>query len=696
MSIEKVTTEEVRTLLKFIHKGYKVPKIIHDVLFDTAVREIENKDKVVIIKRDPDVGKNRIQAVFVKIIEGETREMDIHPASVGGFGADFDGDTMAIFVPISNDAQMEAKRKMVSVTNNSSINAPNFNLTNEMITGLYTITMEKPSRKIPVKIRNVQEAKKLDVYAPIECTLRGKKITTTAGKYIFNTCLPDWYPFFDGLATKKEIGKILSSIIDKSKSDYANSVDNLMKVGFYYATIIPQTFSLDMLKISPELVELKKKFAVEKDISKQMELLNKMDAALLEVLKKDAPDLYIMVHSGAAKGIGQLRQMMVAKGLISDAVGNILPPIAKAMNDGYSPEEYFEAGAGARKAMIDRSMNTAHGGYAYRKMIYVLGNVEADLNMGNCNTRRTLDIKLTNELFGRLRGRYTQDSKGNLKPVSKEDIGKIIHLRSPVFCKSRGICRTCFGELIHQMASENIGIIAAQEVASLSEKIMKCSCGLVHVGDKLVPFEDLFDSIKVDREVINDYGTRVERKKSDVIINGKNGSVRTYTIERHKPKDDIIIITTRSGNFIACQGNHPLFIKETALHHLRENEDCRLVGNNEYIAYDSARIEERARKFSPTDENVEVIRADAVRENDAIWIDNTICTDNTQERKIHTSPYICALYCTRGTWVSKFDVRWEGFFIECSGELRNNVIENNVEKRKYKLHENGGNVQNEE
>ena len=105
--MEKTTVEEIRLILKMISKGYKVPKIIHDIIFDVARREIEDTRKVIIYKRDPNVHSARAQGAYVKIIEGDT--LDIHPTSVGSFGADYDGDTMAIYAPISEEAQQEVK-----------------------------------------------------------------------------------------------------------------------------------------------------------------------------------------------------------------------------------------------------------------------------------------------------------------------------------------------------------------------------------------------------------------------------------------------------------------------------------------------------------------------------------------------------------------------------------------------------------
>ncbi len=248
--------DDIRKILKFIARGYKMPAIIQDTVFNAAVREIENKDRVVMIKRDPNVERGRIQGAYVKIIEGET--IEIHPATVGGFGADFDGDTMAVYVPLSKEAQAEVRSKMISATSNMSLNSPNFGLGKEMLTGIFTMTYLENSGNIK-KIQNIDEAIKLHVGQKVEITINGKTIQTTAGRVVFNTGLPKYVPFINEPMNSKKLTKLLSKIIVKDKIDYANTVDKLMKMGFKYATIYPQTISLDMLEIPKELEDLKRK-----------------------------------------------------------------------------------------------------------------------------------------------------------------------------------------------------------------------------------------------------------------------------------------------------------------------------------------------------------------------------------------------------------------------------------------------------
>jgi hypothetical protein len=467
--MERATVEEIRKILEMISKGYTLPDIITKTVLEVAKREIEDKHKVVIYKRDPDTHSRRIQGAYVKIVEGNT--IQIHPAVCSSFGADFDGDQMAVYAPLSEESQEEVKKKMISPYATSSINTPQFDLTKEALTGIFTLTYTESHGTVK-KIKSIKEAHELDIGQPVEIVINGEKIKTTAGRVVFNNALPKGFPFINSEVNKKMLNDLMRKSLEKSPGVFAETLDRMMDLGFFYATIYPKTVSLDLYKISPKLIALKAKLSVTKEVNEQMKIIDEMDKELMDQLKSTHSDIYDMVASGGARGKDQIRQIMVCKGLISDPMGNILPPIVSSFNDGYKPKEYFDASAGARRGVIDRALNTASGGYSYRKMIYVASNAEADINLGNCGTRRTLDIKLTKDLFSRMQGRYVIIDE-NIKPINNKLIGGLINLRSPIFCKTRKICRTCYGDLVKQLNTPNVGLVAAQEVGSLAEKVMK-------------------------------------------------------------------------------------------------------------------------------------------------------------------------------------------------------------------------------
>ena len=633
--MEKSTVEEIRMLLKMISKGYDVPKVLKDVVFETAQREIEEKKRVVLLKRDPNIHSRRIQGVYVKVTQGHS--IEIHPTSVSGFGADFDGDVMAIFAPVSIESQRQIKEKMITAYNTGSINSSNFELAKEMLTGLFTLTSEEKSGT-PKKISTVEEAEKLHIGDPV--IFKGKK--TTAGKVLFNNILPKQYPFVEESEIgKKQLNKILSEIMGKlGEGEYATTLDKMMKLSFKIGTLYPRTFSLDMMKLNPKLEELKIQMSQEKDLSKQMDIQTEMETELVKHLKKTSPDIYQTYKSGGSKGINQLRQIMVSKGLIADADNNPLPPVAKPIHGGFDPETYFEASAGSRKGSIDRQLGTAHGGYSYRKSIYAVGNLEADINNGNCLTTKTLNLKLSQDIFKRMNGRFVVDNK-KIKPIDKSMVGSVINLRSPTFCKSKTVCRTCYGDLIKQLSTRNVGIIAAQEVLSLSEKIMKSAVGLVYKNNKFYTMEDLWESMEEEAIVKNELETKVFRDK----IQGKDGLVKTTVMQKHPPMNKMLFISLKSGHTIVCQADHPLWIKKNPLHHKYKNRTCRLIGDKTYASWGSG----RSVPFEINDEKLIEIEAKDLKPYDCIWIDNTPVIESKNYIVPEINGYFTGVYCGDGS-----------------------------------------------
>ena len=545
-------------------------------------------------------------------------------------------DTMAVFAPLSDEAQQEIKNKMITVNNNTKIGETNFFLEKDMVLGIFILTAEK--KKTPSKkISSVEELYKLHVGQMVEMTYKGQRVKTTAGRIIFNELLPKSHHIVDENINKKKLTGLLSLILQKNESDYAITVDKVKDAGFKYATLYPKSLDLELLKIPPNLVKLRDELGAAKTVFEQSDILNEIDKKFAEHLEKERNDLYYIVESGSSKGILQPRQIIVCKGLISDNEGNIMPPITTPLNDGFSPDEYFESSAGSRKGTADRAINTGNGGYAYRKMVFVAGNVQADKSIADCYTKRTLDIKLTSDLFKRMTGRFVQDKSGKVTELTGEMIGSVVNLRSSIYCKTKKICRTCYGKLLRQVNSENVGLIAVQEVASLSEKIMKSSVGLVLYNDKLYTMGDLWDRITSGSIIGEDLETKVFESE----IQGKDGLVKTFMMQKHPPKDKMLFISTKSGHTMICQRNHPMWIKKNPIHPKYDNRTCRLSGDEEYKSWGSG----RSKLFDITDNELMEKEAKDVKKYDFIWIDNAFPTYNENNVEPEINGYIVGVFC---------------------------------------------------
>lgn len=626
----ELSIDSIKQVFKAIKSGDNIPKTLYDMIFEAT--EVAMMNRVVIAKRDPVLHAESVRGFKPILIEGNT--VQICTLQVGGFNADFDGDTMAIFHPITNEAQEEVKNRMMRSEGGENDDSVNFELSKEMAVGLYSITknVSRTTPAIYVTDKDLENA--TDPYIPVVY----RKHTTTMGKALFNSAFPSNFPFYEGVVTKKYANNLASILLKKYGQKQAiESFSKLKSIGFKFSTIMAPSITLDEIQLPDEILELKKKLQTA-SIEEAAVILEEANKLLVKHL--EGTGLYDLVESGAGKGWKQPMQILVAKGLIADPSGKVLEPIKGSFADGLSNKEYFTAAAGARKGIIDRVLNTAETGYMARKLAYVLNSVEIDRQLKDCKTKRTLDLRLTKDLASRLKGRYVlENNKPQLFDVKDYKIGNQIHLRTPVFCESPKLCHTCYGKLLDRHRSPYAGVMAAQIVGEAgTQTIMKCADGLVHYNNTLIPFVDLF-------KLANNYNEcdGIETAILEQSIKGKDGYTNTKTIQRHMPHSDLLFISTSGGNTLICQENHPLWIKRDNIHNVYENKYCNLIGDEIYTEYKGGR------KIFNTENNkvIEKIASD-IQKYDAIWIDNTDSINNEQTVKPNLRPYIAGIYMAEG------------------------------------------------
>lgn len=458
-----LSVESIERVVKAIKSGDIISQKLRDLFFTAT--EASMVGKVVIAKRDPVLHAESVRSFYPVLINGIS--IQICTLQTGGFNADFDGDQMALFLPLTNEAQQEAKKMMRSHTGNTPSLA--FGLSKEMFVGLYLITKDIQSKESPIGITEEILNNAVNPYIPVIY----KNKQTTMGKAIFNNCLPNNYPFIDKKMTSKDLGKLISDINLKYGEEEAKNVTSKLKdVGFKFATIIAPTISLSDTDLSLKVLKLKENIE-NVPIEKQIEILDDMQIEMKNHLKNSP--LSDLVESGATKGWTQPTQMFTSKGIIADPEGNVLPAIKSSLAEGLKPKEYFTATMGARKGIIDRVLSTADTGYTSRQLVFLLNSVECDLYLNDCGTKKYLTLKLTNDLIPRLTGRYV--IKGNnIVQFNKNDFkeGDIIHLRTPIFCKSPKICHTCYGDLLKLHKTPYVGVLAGQQIGERgTQMIMK-------------------------------------------------------------------------------------------------------------------------------------------------------------------------------------------------------------------------------
>lgn len=459
----ELSVDTLNRYIKSVRSGDKLPKELYNLFFDAC--QIVMKDRVVLLKRDPALHAESYRALKPILTHGDT--IQLCTLQVGGFNADFDGDQMAIFHPLSQEAQAEAKTRMmrgIGAKNDSSVS---FELSKEMIVGLYIMTKEKNNGNSPIAVTPEMLEKAIDPYVRVKY----RNHVTTMGRAIYNSAFPPDWPFVDSMVRKGDVNGSIAKVIQKYGDDIAVKVfSKLEKIGFKFATIMGPSLTLDILQMPESLSRIKEKIPGSSP-EEAVKLIDAGNKIMKESLK--GTTFYDLVDSGSAKGWDQPSQIFVAKGVISDPKGNILPPIEGSFSDGLKPTEYFSAASGARKGMADRALNTADTGYFTRQLVYVLGPVEASHTLNDCKTKRTITIRLTNDIIKRLKLRkFVYGGNIHTFDPSKFKPGDVVSLRSPIFCESEKICHTCYGDLLRVHKSPYIGILSGSMIGERGTQLI--------------------------------------------------------------------------------------------------------------------------------------------------------------------------------------------------------------------------------
>ncbi len=413
--------------------------VVWDVL-EEVIRE-----HPVLLNRAPTLHRLGIQAFEPQLVEGKA--IQIHPLVCTAFNADFDGDQMAVHLPLSAEAQAEARILMLSTNNilKPADGRPVTMPTQDMILGLYHLTTVRPNQdgagqaySSPAEAIMARDAKALGLQAPVKIRLQGVTsvdngnaagvqswvapegwqpgeqllVETTLGRTLFNDTLPADYRFVNYEVTKKELGQIVNDLAERyPKVAVAHALDNLKAAGFHWATRSGITIAIDDVVTPPKKAEILERY--EKDAEKiekqyrrgvitvderRQELVEVWTKATSEVSKEMEANfpktnpVYIMVNSGARGNMMQMRQIAAMRGLVANPKGEIIPrPIKANFREGLSVLEYFISTHGARKGLADTALRTADSGYLTRRLVDVSQDVI--IREDDCGTER--GVKLT-------------------------------------------------------------------------------------------------------------------------------------------------------------------------------------------------------------------------------------------------------------------------------------------------------------
>ncbi|MBQ2350025.1 MAG: DNA-directed RNA polymerase subunit beta' [Cytophagales bacterium] len=518
----------------------------------------------VMLNRAPTLHKMSIQSFQPKMIDSNA--IQLSPLVCAQFNADFDGDQMALYVPLSIRAREEAFLLTLSANNlfKSSDGGPSFVPNMEMILGLYFLTFDlhkevKDSNRVFSSVDELLlalDGKKISLHDKIKIKTPTEKhfITTTVGRYIFNDCLPENYPFVNETVSSTNIKSIISELSSNYDTDVAMiCIDKIKALGFKYAYESGLSFKIDDLKIPAEKREfiaqaekevneiennyslgfIDKKECLNQIISVWMRTVNvKMMMATTKMLNDEVKDgqfnsVEMMLKSGARGSKGQLLQTCGMRGLIaksqkmSSSESSIIEtPIKSNFKEGLTVLEYFVSTYGGRKGMVDTALKTAEAGYLTRKLVDVAQNII--VREHDCGTRHYIKIsKIGNDnkiiddsefkktIMGRICAKDVYSLMSNDIIIHKNEmfdtkaVDKIIkeginfvYTRSVLTCDNKtGVCALCYGKSFGfnclAQEGEPVGVIAAQ---SIGEPGTQLTLNTFHVGG--VANSTIFESVK--------------------------------------------------------------------------------------------------------------------------------------------------------------------------------------------------------
>ena len=442
----------------------KVKPEVWDVLEDVI------KSHPVLLNRAPTLHRLGIQAFEPILVEGKA--IKLHPLVCTAYNADFDGDQMAVHVPLSVEAQAEARFLMLSVNNilapkdGSPITTPS----QDMVLGSYYLTIESQGGEKGTgsifkdynELLMAYQTKAVELHATVKMRKvleDGRKglIESTVGRFIFNENMPQDLGFVDRnedpfgleidfLVDKKALGKIIDRCFRRhGNTKTAEVLDHIKALGFKYSTVGGITVAVADMKIPKEKAEyiaaaekqvdkfekaygrglISDEERYEKVIETWTETTNKVTDALMDGLER-MNNIYIMAHSGARGSKNQIRQLAGMRGLMANASGKTVEiPVKSNFREGLSVMEYFISSHGARKGLSDTALRTADSGYLTRRLVDVSQDVIVrDYDCGTTETSTIVAIKEGNEvieeIYDRIVGRYTID------PIVNPTTGEVI------------------------------------------------------------------------------------------------------------------------------------------------------------------------------------------------------------------------------------------------------------------------------
>ncbi|MFA6993827.1 MAG: DNA-directed RNA polymerase subunit beta' [Patescibacteria group bacterium] len=527
MALELFKPFIISRLIKdgFVHNIRSANRFIessHTEVWD--ILEEVTKHAHVFLNRAPTLHRLGIQAFQPILIEGKA--IQLHPLVCPAFNADFDGDQMAVHVPLTEEAKQEAAHIMLSANNllKPATGKPVVSPNKDIILGIYYLTADEPEQPAEEKIKRfscVKEARTayqlrligLRETIKVKDKFKSKKeevLTTTFGRITFNSIVPEKLPYYNQTIDGKTISKIVSLTLESHlPEDTIEFLDKVKRLGFKYLTKSGYSWGMNDLptlkekdalitegdKIVDEIEDhyqqglLTQKERHSKIIETWTEIKDKIVELSTQKLDRRG-SVFAMINSGARGSWGQLTQMVGLKGLVANPAGDIIElPVKGSFKQGFDVLEYFISTHGSRKGLSDTALRTANAGYLTRRLVDVAQDVV--IREKDCGDRTGVVVtKEESEAMGetlaeRVRGRYSLEEitgpRGKIivkkneviddaasREIEKLDLAEL-NVRSVFTCRlPKGLCQKCYGfdlgynQLVNMGTA--VGIVAAQSI----------------------------------------------------------------------------------------------------------------------------------------------------------------------------------------------------------------------------------------
>ncbi|MEQ1561154.1 MAG: DNA-directed RNA polymerase subunit beta' [Nitrospira sp.] len=584
--LQKELAYNIRGASKLIEEGIpEVWAILEDVI----------RDRYVMLNRAPTLHRLGIQAFKPILIEGNA--IQLHPLVCSAFNADFDGDQMAVHVPLSDEAQLEAREIMASDKNILKPGSGDPTVSSKMldiVLGCFWMTKEVAGEKGENKFFSSPNAA-ITAYDLGAVSFRakikvlpsdsekykqfdGKIFETTVGRLLFNAVLPKDYPYMNGEINRKKISSLVDDLIEKYEiENVPKIIDNIKSFGFKYATHSGITWGLDDIVV-PEgkkdiVIKAKDKVEVvhshyndgliskDERLRQTIEIWHGAKAEVEKLMPATLPkngSVSDMVQSGARGTMSNITQMAGMKGLITNTVGQTIEfPILSCSKDGLTPLEYFITTHGSRKGLTDLALNTAKAGYLTRKLFVVAQDTmikeedcgTKDFIVIDKNAASDLEVSIAKNIRGRFLAQdivkadgtvmFKKDHLLNKKEaalVEAEGIAKV-SVRSPLSCKtSNGICVKCYGQDLGRHKVVELGeAVGTVAAQAIGEPGTQLSMNTKHSGGAASVGGDIIQGLPRVEELFEK-----RKPKNPAVVSSVSGTISNIIVT---DKEKTIVVT---------------------------------------------------------------------------------------------------------------------------------------------------------